>query len=301
VEGVFPSIKYLRDFNVDGRKQARGSVGVIGGGNSAIDAARVAIRQEGVSSVTIFYRRTRAEMPAYEEEIEAALQEGIKLQTLVSPKRIVSTDGRLAGLECIRNELGEPDSSGRRRPVPIGGSEFIVPMDTLVVAISESSDIDCLSVASSMQIETNDKWGTVVANSDTLATNRPGVFAGGDLVTGPNTIIAAIAAGKKAAVMIDHYLKGEPLEESSAVRLPKVYVEPPEPNDEFDGVAERAETPRAEVEWRKRGFAEVEMSLTVKEAMCEARRCLRCDLEFTKPKEDEAQQLEPSEAGVEAT
>jgi len=297
VEGVFPSIKFLRDFNVLGKKQAKGSVGVIGGGNSAIDAARVAIRQEGVSSVTIFYRRTRAEMPAYEEEIEAALQEGIKLETLVTPKRIVSTDGKLAGLECLRNELGEPDASGRRRPVAIGGSEFIVPMDTLVVAISESSDIDCLSVASSMQIETNDKWGTVVVDPETLATNRPGVFAGGDLVTGPNTIVAAIAAGKKAAVVIDRYLKGEDLKQPPTVNLPQEYVEPPEPNEEYDGATERVDTPRAEVEWRKRGFAEVEMSLTVKEAMCEARRCLRCDLEFTKPEEEEP---EPLEAEVEA-
>lgn len=297
VDGVYPSIKFLRDFNVLGKKQAKGSVGVIGGGNSAIDAARVAIRQEGVTSVTIFYRRTRAEMPAYEEEIEAALQEGIKLETLVAPKRIVSTEGKLAGLECFRNELGEPDASGRRRPVTIAGSEFIVPMDTLVVAISESSDIDCLTVASSMQIETNEKWGTVVVDSETLATNRPGVFAGGDLVTGPNTIVDAIAAGKRAAVMIDRYLKGEKLKQLPAVRLPKVYVEPAEVSEEYDGALNRVDTPRAEVEWRKRGFAEVEMSLTVKEAMCEARRCLRCDLEFTKPKTEKP---EPIPAGVEA-
>jgi len=297
VEGVFPSIKFLRDFNVTGKKQAKGAVGVIGGGNSAIDAARIAIRQENVKSVTIFYRRTRAEMPAYEEEIEAAIQEGVKLETLVSPGRIVSTHGKLAGLECIRNELGEPDSSGRRRPVAISGSEFIVPLDTLVVAISESSDIDCLSVASSMEIETNDKWGTVVADPETLATNRPGVFAGGDLVTGPATIVGAIAAGKKAAKMIGRYLRGEDLVQPRTIKLPQVYVEPPEPDEEYDGATARVNTPRAEVEWRKRGFAEVEMSLTVDEAIREARRCLRCDLEFTKPKEEVP---EESPAGVEA-
>ncbi len=299
VDGVFPSIKFLHDFNVLGKKQAKGSVGIIGGGNSAIDAARVAIRQEGVGSVTIFYRRTRAEMPAYEEEIEAAIQEGIKLETLVTPKRIVSTDSKLAGLECLRNELGEPDSSGRRRPVTKSGSEFIVPMDTLVVAISESSDIDCLSVATSMEIETNEKWGTVVIDPETQATNRPGVFAGGDLVTGPNTIIAAIAAGKKAAVIIDRYIKGEDLKQAPRILLPQVYVAPAPPSEEYDGSVDRIETPRAEVEWRKRGFAEVEMSFTVAEAMRESRRCLRCDLEFTKPKEVE--EPEPSEAGVEAT
>jgi NADH-quinone oxidoreductase subunit F len=300
VDGVYPSIQFLRDFNVLGKKQAKGSVGIIGGGNSAIDAARVAIRQENVTSVTIFYRRTRNEMPAYDEEIEAAIQEGIKLETLVTPKRIVSTDKKLAGLECLRNELGEPDASGRRRPVPIKGSDFIVPMDTLVVAISEHSDIDCLTVAASMEIQTDAKAGTVVIDPETLATNRPGVFAGGDLTTGPNTIVAAIAAGKKAAVMIERYIKGEDLKQAPAVLLPTVYVPAASPNEDYDGSTERIDTPRADVEWRKRGFAEVEMSLTEKEAIREARRCLRCDLEFTKPKEEDEEEPQPA-AGVEAS
>jgi NADH-quinone oxidoreductase subunit F len=238
-------------------------------------------------------------MPAYEEEIEAAIQEGIKLETLVSPKRIVSTGGKLAGLECERNRLGEPDASGRRRPVPIAKSNFIVSLDTLVVAISESSDIDCLSVASSMQIETDTRAGTVVVDPETLSTNRSGVFAGGDLVTGPNTIVDAIAAGKKAAVIISRYLEGEDLRQPPTVPLPKVYLEPAEANEKYDGETKRVDTPRAEVEWRKRGFAEVEMSLTVLEAMRESRRCLRCDLEFTQPEEEEKQ--EKSTAGVEAT
>jgi NADH-quinone oxidoreductase subunit F len=298
VDGVFPSIKFLHEFNVLGRKKAAGAVGIIGGGNSAIDAARVAIRQEGVSSVTIFYRRTRSEMPAYEEEIEAALQEGIKLETLVSPKRIVSTKGKLSGIECLQNELGEPDSSGRRRPVPISGSESVSPLDTLVVAISESVDTDCLSAAGTMEIETDKKWGTIVVNPETLQTNHPGIFAGGDLVTGPNTIVDAIAAGKKVAAVITRYLKGENLTQPPIIRLPQVYIEPPVPNEEYDGSTKRIDTPSANVEWRKRGFAEVEMSLTVKESMCEARRCMRCDLEFTKPKEEEPEQ---TPAGVKAT
>jgi NADH-quinone oxidoreductase subunit F len=293
VQGVYPSIQYLRDFNVVGKKQAKGLVGIIGGGNSAVDAARVALRQEGVTGVTIFYRRTREEMPAYEEEVEAAIQEGIKLETLVTPKRIVSAEGKLAGLEGLRNELGDFDASGRRRPIPIPGSDFIVPLDTLVVAISEGSDIDCLSVASSMAIETDPVNSTVKVDAETLATNRPGVFAGGDLVTGPNTIVDAIAAGKRAAVMIDRYIRGEELKQAPRVKLPTVYVAPAEA---VDAETKRVETPRAAVEWRRRGFAEVEMSLTVEEAICEARRCLRCDLEFTQPKETEA--TEPETAGV---
>jgi NADH-quinone oxidoreductase subunit F len=289
-EGVYPSIQFLRDFNVLGEKLARGRIGVIGGGNSAVDAARVALRQETVENVTIFYRRTQNEMPAYEEEVEAAIQEGVKLETLITPVRIISNGGRLSGLECLRNKLGEPDASGRRRPVPIKGSEFIVPLDTLVVAISEGSDIDSISVASSMEIETDEKTETVKVDFRTLQTNRPGIFAGGDLVTGPNTIVEAIAHGKKAAVMIDRYIKGEKLIRPRVVRLPEIYVAPPEDMDQFDEHIARVETPRADVQWRKRGFVEVEMSLTVDEAKREAGRCLRCDLEFTKPQEIDEKQ-----------
>ena len=290
--GVYPSIQFLRDFNVVGKKQAKGAVGVIGGGNSAIDAARVAVRQEGVSDVTVFYRRTHAEMPAYEEEIEAAIQEGVKLETLITPLRVISTGGKLTALESLRNKLGDLDSSGRRRPVPIPGSEFVVPLDTLIVAISEASDIDCLAVAGSMEITTNAKNGTVIVDPETLSTNRPGVFAGGDLITGPNTIVDAIAAGKKVAVMIDRYVRKEDLKQPRKARLPMVYVAPAENAEEIAAEAKRVETPRAMVQWRKRGFAEVEMSLTVEEAAREACRCLRCDLEFTTPKESEKEHVE---------
>jgi len=289
-EGVYPSIQFLRGFNVLGKKLARGRIGVIGGGNSAVDAARVSLRQETVESVTIFYRRTQNEMPAYEEEVEAAIQEGVKLETLITPIRIISNGGRLSGLECLRNKLGEPDASGRRRPVSIEGSEFIVPLDTLVVAISEGSDIDSISVASSMEIETDEKTETVKVDFRTLQTNRPGIFAGGDLITGPNTIVEAIAHGKKAAVMIDRYIKGEKLIQPRVVRLPEIYVPAPEDIDPFDEHIARVETPRADVQWRKRGFVEVEMSLTVDEAKRESGRCLRCDLEFTKPQEIDEEQ-----------
>ncbi len=283
-EGVYPSIQFLRSFNVFGKKLGKGAVGVIGGGNSAVDAARVALRQEDVTGVTIFYRRTRHEMPAFEEEIEAAEQEGIQLETLTTPTKILTNSGRLTGLQCQRNILGEPDASGRRRPIPIPGSEFIVPLDTLIVAISEGSDIDCLGVAGKMKIEVDERSSTVKVDSETLCTNRPGVFAGGDLVTGPNTIVDAIAAGKRVAVMIDRYVRGVELKQPASVRMPKIYV-PPVEVDEETAADLRVETPRAAVPWRKRGFAEVEMSLTVREAKREACRCLRCDLDFTRPKE----------------
>ncbi|MBD3382077.1 MAG: NAD(P)-binding protein, partial [candidate division Zixibacteria bacterium] len=294
-EGVYPSIQFLNHFNVHGKKLARGSVGVIGGGNSAVDAARVAIRQEDVTDVTIYYRRTKDEMPAYEEEIEAMLQEGIKLVPMVTPNKVVKKDGKLTGLELLRNKMGKRDPAGRRRPVAIDGSEFTVPLDTLIVAISEASDVDCISVASSMKIEIASWGGAVKVDPETLATNCDGVFAGGDLTTGPNTIVDAIAAGKRAAVMIDRYLRKEPLKQPAVQVLPEKYVETAECRQEGD-MSKRVETPRADVMWRKRGFAEVEMSLTREEATREACRCLRCDLEFTH-KESEEPESRPVMAG----
>jgi NADPH-dependent glutamate synthase beta subunit-like oxidoreductase len=257
---------------------ASGRVGVIGGGNSAVDAARVALRQQGVESVTILYRRTRHEMPALREEVNEALLENVKLETLVTPVRILSKEGRVAGVECVRNVLGEVDASGRRNPVPVPGSEFVVPLDVLIVTIGDEPDIDYLE---SMGVEITDK-GRLRADSDTLHTNRPGVFAGGDVVTGPNTVVQAIAAGKKAAVTINRYLRGEPLREPAAPRLPRVYVEPAAVSAEEAAKIERASPPTLPIDVRRRSFSEVELSLSVEEAGREARRCLRCDLEFTR-------------------
>jgi NADH-quinone oxidoreductase subunit F len=153
----------------------------------------------------------------------------------------------------------------------------------MIVAISEGSDTDCMSVAGGERIQMS-PGGTIVANPDTLMTNRAGVFAGGDVITGPNTVVDAIAAGKRAAVMVERYLRGEELKKIPMKHLPKVYVEPVQVEEEA-ATEGRAETPRAPVEWRRRGFAEVEMSLSVEEACRESRRCLRCDLEFTRPAE----------------
>jgi len=288
VQGVIPSIEFLKAYNMRGEQLGRGRVGVIGGGNSAIDAARMALRQKDVENVTILYRRTRDEMPAFAEEIEAAGQEGIAMKTLVTPMRVIARDGKLVGLECVRNELGEPDASGRRRPVPIAGTEFTVELDTLIVAIGEDSGVDAISPARSSGIEVTTS-NTVRVEKATLHTNRPGVFAAGDVVTGPNTVVEAIAAGKKAAVMIDRYVRGQQLIQPAEPRLPKRYVEPVQMDPEKMAQLERVETPRASVEWRKRNFAEVEVTLSIDEATHEACRCLRCDLEFTKPKEEAAE------------
>jgi NADH-quinone oxidoreductase subunit F len=281
-QGVVPSIGFLKAFNQRGESLARGRVGVVGGGNSALDAARTALRQEAVESVTIFYRRTRDEMPAFAEEVEAAITEGIRIETLTSPVRLLVEDGRFTGMELVKNRLGEVDASGRRRPVPIPGTEHAVPLDTLVVAISEGSDTDCVAVAGANHVDITPS-GTVRIDRDTLATNRPGVFAGGDVVTGPNTVVDAIAAGKRAAVMIDRYLRAEPLRQPAEARLPTKYVEPLPAAGEETPAGGRVEPPSLSVQARRRSFTEVEMTLGVADATREAIRCLRCDLAFTQP------------------
>ena len=285
-EGVYPSIQFLKAFNLRGENLARGRVGVVGGGNSAVDAARVAMRQEGVAGVTIYYRRTRAEMPAYAEEIEGALDEGVELVTLVSPVAVEQKEGRLTAVKFIKNELGERDASGRRRPVAIPGTECAVPLDTLVVAISEEPETDAVAAVG---IGVN-KWGAVQVNPATFETNRPGVFSGGDAVRGPNTVVEAIADGKRAAVVIDRYLRGEELTVPPEVRLPEVFVEAAEVSKEEAPEAARAEPRRIAAEKRKNNFAEVELGLAEGAARAEARRCLRCDLEFTRP-EGEAEEV----------
>ncbi len=282
-DGVIPSIHFLKEFNLRNKNLARGKVGIIGGGNSAIDAARVAIRQPGVESVTVFYRRTRHEMPAYEEEIEAALEEGIKLETLVSPVQVNKKDKKLTSVEFLKNELGDIDNSGRRRPVPVEGTEFTEPLDTLIVAISESPD-PAIVPEGSLKFNSND---TLSADEKTMVTSREGVFAGGDLVTGPNTVIKAIASGKRAAEIIERYLLGKDLSIPAELRLPSVYIEPrPETEEEEEEVAPRMQAPHLPPDIRKRNFAEVVLPFTAEEARCEARRCLRCDLEFTQRKDD---------------
>ncbi len=284
VDGVIPSIDFLKAFNLRGENLVRGRVGIVGGGNSAIDAARVALRQDNVESVTIIYRRTRDEMPAFTEEIDAALDEGIELKTLATPTRILSDKKRLTGVECLENELGDYDPSGRRRPIPIDGSEYKIDLDCLVVAISESSELDFVNTNGDEKVETikNDR---IQVDPRTLLTNRSGVFAGGDVYTGPNTVVDAIAAGKKAATMIERYLSDEQLRKPGTPRVPRTYIEPVV--EEVDPNARRQEQPAVTVAERKESFVEVELSFSEQDAVREASRCLRCDLEFTKPKEED--------------
>ena len=279
--GVLQAMAFLKAFNLSGEKLAKGRVGVVGGGNSAVDAARVALRQEGVESVTLLYRRTREEMPAFEEEIEAALEEGVRLVTLVSPVRVQVSDGKVTGLVCLKNELGAFDASGRRAPVPVPGTEHTIPLDTLIAAIGEQPDAAAWASAGL----TAGRGGALGADAETLATSCPGVFAGGDVVTGPGTVVEAMAAGKRAARKIDRYLRGLALDEDGTAVLPTHHIPAALCVEAEEAPGVRAVQTALAPETRKASLAEVEMTLTKEEAMREAGRCLRCDLEFTAPKE----------------
>ena len=179
-------------------------VAVVGGGNVAMDAARTSLRL-GAKEVYIVYRRSRDELPARHEEVENAEEEGIIFKLLHNPTRIIGNDqGEVAAIECIRMELGEPDASGRRRPVPIPNSEFQFPVDNVIVAIGQGPNPVLLRTTPGLELN---KWGYIEADPETLATSIPGVFAGGDIVTGAATVIAAMGAGKKAARQMVAYCK----------------------------------------------------------------------------------------------
>jgi len=180
------------------------NIAVVGGGNVATDSARTALRL-GAENVNLVYRRARGQMPAREEEIENAFEEGVKPMLLNNPVQVLGDEkGWVKGIECIRMELGEPDASGRRRPVPIKGSEHVLDVDMVVMAIGQGPNP--LLTSSTPDLELN-KWGNIVADEETGKTSKKSVFAGGDIVTGAATVILAMGAGKKAAESIDQYLK----------------------------------------------------------------------------------------------
>ena len=195
--------KYYEKDSVDPVKTAK-KVAVIGGGNTAIDVARAAIRMG--AETYIVYRRSLVEMPARAEEVVHALEEGVHINYLCNPSRIISgDDGRVKAMECIRMELGEPDSSGRKRPIPIEGSEFMVDVDLIVMALGYEMDDAITSTKTDLEL---DRWGNIRAG-DKAETNLPGIFAGGDVVSGPATVVKAMGAGKIAAAGIDEYIMGK--------------------------------------------------------------------------------------------
>jgi NADPH-dependent glutamate synthase beta subunit-like oxidoreductase len=216
-------------------------------------------------------------MPVTEVEYDQAIAEGVKVNFLVSPTRIVSENWEVTGLQCIRMSLGEPDKSGRRRPIPITGSEFFVPADTVIAAVGQAPDLSFLPADSALE---RTRWETLVVDGNTLSTNVSGVFAGGDFVAGPGMVIDAIAAGRRAAIAIDKYLKGE----TSRVEMYdlKARVAGELPGQEIEEsweVQPRIAPPTLPARKRTASFDEVELAFSEKKARQEAKRCLRCDLE----------------------
>ncbi len=268
-EGVTEALSFLKTYNVDGTVAVGKRVAVIGGGNSAIDAARTALRL-GADQVTILYRRTRAQMPAWAEEIDAAEEERIVLQPLVAPVEIVhDAAGKLVGVTCRPMTLGDYDASGRRRPVAGRNADFVVECDQVIAAIGQWLDSEPLF--DGVPVETTRK-GWLKTDKDGR-TSVEWIFAGGDAVTGPSSVVAAIGAGEKAAVSIDEFLSGA----GHAFWRRDVAVD-----TAFDPDADPDETPRADVpvvaaSMRVGSFDEVELSWAAEVAVAEARRCLRCD------------------------
>ncbi|MEO0225554.1 MAG: NAD(P)-binding protein [candidate division WOR-3 bacterium] len=273
LKGVLHCIEFLREVNF-GRKPAIGKkVAVIGGGNAAIDCARVALRL-GAQEVTIVYRRSRREMPANENEIESAIKEGVKIHYLAAPTKIIGKDGKVSSMECIRMELGEPDATGRRRPVPVPGSEFTIEVDNVIPAVSQAPDLGNLPADFNLELT---RWGTIVVDPDTLATSIDGVFAGGDAVSGPATIIEAVAAGKKAAQSIHKYLQGEDIKTAPAKEKITIARKTEEELKLYDR-QERVRMPELEVAQRANNFKEVELGFSEEDAVKEAQRCLDCSV-----------------------
>jgi heterodisulfide reductase subunit A len=265
-KGVLHAIDFLKQ-TAEGKKVEIGHrVAVVGGGNAAVDAARTALRM-GAKEVSVIYRRSRAEMPAIPAEIDEMEQEGVTIRYLTAPIEVIVKDGKLVNIKCTKMELGEPDASGRRRPVPIKGSEFELDIDTMILATGQAVDKSRLPG----NIHFNES-GNVKADPVTFQTSIEGVFAGGDVISGPATVIEAIAAGKEAAISIDRYLQGVDLREGRPAERDRVKDVPKE------GVARkpRAVMPLLPVAERIKSFHEVEAGFDEKKAIEEASRCLNC-------------------------
>jgi NADH-quinone oxidoreductase subunit F len=271
---VIDAVDFLRAVNLGREIEIGDRVAVIGGGDAAVDAARVAKRQG--KDVRIFYRRTREEMPAAKEEVDQLDREGIDIQFLTAPVKVLSENGGLTGIECIRMELGDIDQSGRRRPVPLEGSEFIVEIDTLIPAIGQEPDVAPLANGNGLKLS---RWATVEVDPQTLYTGVEGIFAGGDVVSGPATVVDAMAQGKIASQMIQAYLQGQPIERRYSVTRPAMDVDVVELSDEEIQSLCKPEMPMLAAEERVRNFREVELGLSSEMAVAEAKRCIRCDKE----------------------
>jgi len=273
--GVLSGIGFLKDTALGNKVALGDKVVVIGGGNTAVDVARTALRL-GVKEVTIAYRRSRDEMPANKEEVEQAEEEGVRIQILTAPVNVSACTGETTGsMECIKMVLGEPEDSGRRRPVPVAGSEFTMKVDTVIAAIGQT--LDAAGLDEDGRVEFN-KRGYITANNETMETSVAGVFSGGDCTSGPATVVEALAAGRRAAASIGQYLNGEPITpEAVPYNCGKGELEDIDLS-EYDDVKRipRAEMAVLDPEERKKNFDQIELGLTEEMVKQEAERCLAC-------------------------
>jgi len=287
LEGFYYGLRFLRDVKIGRPVKIGKKVIVIGGGNVALDTARTAVRL-GAEEVEIFYRRTREEMPVSEMEYEEARAEGVKANFLVSPTRIVSSNWKVTGLQCIRMELGEPGKDGRRRPIPVAGTDFFAEADTVFASVGQAPDLSFLPPDSALE---RTRLETLVVDENRLSTNLAGVFAGGDFVSGPGMVIEAVSAGRRGALAIDKFFKADPTrvliyDQRQDLLIPEAGKEEEEPEPVEEELDEeiwkpqyRPEIPRLPTEERKHSFKETELCYVEAEAVQESKRCLRCDLE----------------------
>jgi formate dehydrogenase beta subunit len=276
-KGFIPGVYYLLDINLGRDPYPQGKkVVVVGGGNVAIDCVRSSFRI-GKTDVNLVYRRTKKEMPADRVEIHDAEEEGVKFHYLCNPVRILAKDGKVVGVECIRMELGEPDESGRRRPVPVKGSEFVIETDIVIPAIGQAIDLSFLEEKDGVKTT---KRSAVGIQEGTFQTSRQGIFSAGDCVTGPDVLVRAAGHGKKAAEKIDLFLRGTEVKESEGERLEslveKIKVFNKEEKIGISGGTRRKELPMLPPDTRKWVFDEVEAGFSTQAAQKEADRCLRC-------------------------
>ncbi|MGD9010480.1 MAG: FAD-dependent oxidoreductase, partial [Desulfobacteraceae bacterium] len=268
--GVVPGVDYLRKINLGETVPLGDRVAVIGGGNVAMDAVRTSLRS-GSSKPFIIYRRSEAEMPASREEIAECRDEGIEIMTLTNPVRVIADNGKVTAIECIKMELGEPDKSGRRRPEPVAGSEFTIEVDAVVPAIGQESDWACLTDECACTLS---DWGTMNVDPVSLQTNDADIFAGGDAVTGPATVVEAIEAGKQAAISMDRFIQGVDLAEGRDLHYDAVTDVPLEGRPQIP----RNKMRHMAVKKRISNFEEVQLGYGEKLAKAEGARCLACGL-----------------------
>lgn len=270
---VIDVLSFLKDVSFGNRAKPADRVAIVGGGNAAIDAARTFVRL-GCSSVSILYRRTRSEMPAHFEEIIQAAEEGIHFHQLTIPIRVIGAEGRVEAIECVMATLGEPDESGRRRPVPIPDSQYKMPVGAIISAIGQMPYVDDLPGLGPLELS---KRQTIQTGAHSGKTSLPDVFAAGDAVTGPATVVQAIGGGKRAAAGIHAYLRGQRFRKLVPPR-PRRMVEPIRMTYREKAFIQRQEIPLVSLQRRLSTFDQVELGLDEAAGHQEARRCMRCDI-----------------------